>query len=125
MRDKEVQAKPEEIIRQLWIHKLINHYGYPIARLTVEFPITFGRDSSKRADIVVFDKDRLTVPYLIVEVKAIKQKDGKEQLKSYTHATGSPLAMWSNGEQAVIWHRKNPNYFVEIPDLPAASRCRS
>jgi type I restriction enzyme M protein len=88
----------------------------------VEYPITFGRDNSKRADIVVFDKDRPDIPYAIVEVKKVKQKDGKAQLKSYTHGTGAPLALWSNGEQVVVWHRKNPNYFVEIPDLPAAGQ---
>ncbi|MBV8549133.1 MAG: N-6 DNA methylase [Alphaproteobacteria bacterium] len=117
-RDKDVIAKPEEIVRQLWLIHLHHHYQYPVSRLTVEYPITFGRDSSKRADIVVFDADRPTVPYLVVEVKQEKAKDGKEQLKSYTHATGAPLALWSNGIQSVIWHRKNPNYFVEIPDLP-------
>ena len=30
-------------------------------------PDTFGRDSSKRADIVIFDADRPTVPYTIIE----------------------------------------------------------
>ncbi|MDD5057845.1 MAG: N-6 DNA methylase [Sideroxydans sp.] len=122
VRNKEIQAKPEEIVRQLWLHRLIHHYGYPVARLSVEYPITFGRDSSKRADIVVMDADRLTVPYLIVEVKQPTAKGGKEQLRSYTHATGAPLALWSDGLQAVIWHRKNPNYFVEIPDLPTVGQ---
>lgn len=122
VRGKDVQAKPEEIVRQLWLHRLIHHYGYPVARLTVEYPITFGRDSSKRADIVVMDADRPTVPFLIVEVKQPTSKGGKEQLRSYTHATGAPLALWSDGLQAVIWHRKNPNYFVEIPDLPTAGQ---
>src|SRR5882724_6330862 len=69
VRDKELSAKPEEIIRQLWLHRLEHHYKYPVARLSVEYAITFGRDTSKRADIVVFDADRPTVPYLIVEVK--------------------------------------------------------
>ena len=91
IRGKEVQAKPEEIVRQLWIHRLINHYKYPASRLTIEYPVTFGRDSSKRADIVVLDADRPTVPYIIVEVKEVRAKDGKDQLKSYTHATGAPL----------------------------------
>ncbi|HKB97199.1 MAG TPA: N-6 DNA methylase [Terriglobales bacterium] len=122
IRAKEVQAKPEEIIRQLWIQRLATHYHYPLARIQVEYPITFGRDTSKRADIVVMDSDRPTVPYLIVEAKREKAKDGKEQLKSYTHATGAPLAMWSDGSQAISWHRKNPNYFVEIPDLPTAQQ---
>lgn len=122
VRGKDILAKPEEIIRQLWLHRLIHNYGYPVQRLSLEYPITFGRDSSKRADIVVFDADRPTVPYLIVEVKQSKLKDGKEQLRSYTHATGAPLALWSNGADSIIWHRKNPNYFVEIPDLPTATQ---
>lgn len=122
VRGKDLVAKPEEIVRQLWLHRLEYHFKYPVARLAVEYPITFGRDSSKRADIVVFDADRPTVPYLIVEVKQPKMKDGKDQLKSYTHATGAPLALWSDGAQVLVWHRKNPNYFVEIPDLPTASQ---
>ncbi|MBX3330659.1 MAG: N-6 DNA methylase [Nitrospira sp.] len=121
-RGKELLAKPEEIVRQLWIHRLLNHYKYPLGRLMVEHPITFGRDSSKRADIVVFDADRPTVAYLIVEVKQPTIQGGKDQLKSYTHATGAPLALWSDGGQAVAWHRKNPNYFVEIPDIPTATQ---
>lgn len=39
VRGKEVQAKPEEIIRQLWIHRLKTHYQYPVPRLQVEYPI--------------------------------------------------------------------------------------
>lgn len=122
IRNRDVPAKPEEIIRQLWLHRLTKHYGYPVSRLTLEFPITFGRDSSKRADVVVFDGDRPTVPYVIIEVKQGTVKSGKEQLKSYTHATGAPLALWSDGTASVVWHRKNPNYFVELPDLPNASQ---
>jgi type I restriction enzyme M protein len=122
VRGKEVLAKQEEVVRQLWLRRLINHYGYSRDRLAVEYPITFGRDSSKRADIVVFDADRATVPYLVIEVKQTKLKDGKEQLRSYTHATGAPLAMWSDGGISTVWHRKNPNYFVEIPDLPTSGQ---
>ena len=122
VRNKDVQLKPEERTRQLWLSRLIDRYGYPASRIAVEYPITFGRDSSKRADIVVFDADRPTVPYIIIEVKQGKLHDGKEQLRSYTHATGAPLAMWSNGILAEVWHRKNPNYFVSIHHLPRASQ---
>jgi type I restriction enzyme M protein len=122
IRKKEIIARPEEAVRQLWILRLTKYYGYPLGRLSVEYPITFGRDTSKRADIVIFDADRPTVPYAIVEVKQPKFKDGKEQLRSYTHATGAPLALWSNGAQTVVWHRKNPNYFVELPELPTATQ---
>lgn len=122
VRNKNILVKKEEIVRQLWIYRLIHHYGYPLKRLAVEYPITFGRDTSKRADIVVFDADRPNVPYIIAEVKQATSKGGKEQLRSYTHATGAPLALWSNGVQPVAWHRKSPNYFVEIPDLPTATQ---
>lgn len=114
-------AKPEEIVRQLWLVTLTTKYKYPLSRLQVEYAITFGRDTSKRADIVIMDADRPTVPYLIFEVKQQHVKGGKEQLKSYTHATGAPLAAWSDGNSFVVWHRKNPNYFEEIPALPRAN----
>ena len=77
-RKKDVPAKKEEIIRQLWLRRLTADYRYPIERIQVEYPITFGRDTSKRADIVVFDDDRRTVPYIMIEVKALKLKDGKD-----------------------------------------------
>lgn len=120
VRNKEILAKPEEIVRQLWLQRLTQHYGYPVTRLAVEHPITFGRDTSKRADIVVFDADRPTVPYIIVEVKQGKLKDGKGQLKSYCHATGAPMGVWSNGEQLSFYHRKDPNYFEDIPAIPSS-----
>lgn len=122
MRNKEVQLKPEERTRQLWLARLIGKLSYSPSRIVVEYPITFGRDSSKRADIVVFDADRPTVPYIIVEVKQKKYKDGKEQLRSYAHATGAPLALWSDGIVAEVWHRKNPNYFMPIHELPRADQ---
>lgn len=122
VRDKEVQLKPEERTRQLWLARLIGKLGYTRSRIAIEYPITFGRDSSKRADIVVFDADRPTVPYIIVEVKQAKYKDGKEQLRSYAHATGAPLAVWSDGILAEVWHRKNPNYFMPIHELPRADQ---
>ncbi len=122
VRKKDIQAKPEEIIRQLWVYRLLNHYKYPLCRMTVEYPVTFGRDSSKRADIVIFDADRPTVPYIIVEIKQMTAKGGKDQLKSYTHATGAPLALWSDGTKSIIWYRQNPNYFIEISDLPTVTQ---
>jgi type I restriction enzyme M protein len=122
VREKEVLLKPEERTRQLWLARLIDKLGYAPSRIAIEYPITFGRDSSKRADIVVFDADRPTVPYIIVEVKQAKYKDGKEQLRSYAHATGAPLAVWSDGILDEVWHRKNPNYFMVIHELPRADQ---
>lgn len=118
IRDKEIQLKPEETIRQLYLGKLINDYGYPKKSIKLEYPIRFGRDSKKAADIVIFDKDRPTVEHIIIEVKKPKLKDGKEQLKSYCNATGAPIAIWTNGEQISHYNRKDPNYFEDITDIP-------
>ncbi|GAB2176906.1 N-6 DNA methylase [Dongia sp. agr-C8] len=122
IREKNVPLKQEELIRQLWINRLLDKLAYPKRRIAVEYPITFGRDTSKRADVVVFDADRPTVPYIIIEVKQSTYKDGKEQLRSYAHATGAPLALWSNSKLAEVWHRKNPNYFMPIHVLPRADQ---
>src|SRR5205085_11964909 len=72
------------------------------------------------ADIVIFDKDHPTSAYILVELKKPKFKDGKDQLKSYCHATGSPIGVWTNGGQVSFFHRKDPNHFEEITDIPSA-----
>lgn len=120
-REKVVRATPEEVVRQLWLDRLVNVYDYPLSRIRVEDPVVIGRDTTKRADIVITDADRPDTPYVIIEVKQVKAKDGKEQLRTYTNATGAPLAVWSRGAETIVWNRRDPNFFVEIPDLPGAS----
>jgi len=121
VRKKQIKLTPEEAVRQLFLDKIINFYGYFVDRLSVETPIYFGRET-KRADIVIFDKDRPTVPYIIVELKKPKATDGKDQLKSYCNATGAPIGVWTNGEQIRYWNRKDPNYFEAITDIPKATQ---
>ncbi|MEX2362585.1 MAG: N-6 DNA methylase, partial [Balneolaceae bacterium] len=83
--------------------------------------VSFGRQK-KRADIVVFDKDHTTAPYILVELKKPKLRDGKEQLKSYCHATGTPIGVWTNGESISYYHRKDPNYFEDLSAIPRADQ---
>ena len=114
-------AKPEEVVRQLWIARLLNHYHYPKNSLAIEFEIPFGRSNKGRADIVVLDGGR---PYIIIEVKAANLKDGKDQLKSYSNTTNAPLAVWSNGGTTSVYHRRvakdsqKTDHLIEIPDFP-------
>lgn len=121
IRDKEVQLKPEEIVRQLYATRLINRYGYPGKRLSFEHAVNFGKER-KKADIVIFDKDRPDTAYIIVELKKPKLKDGKSQLRSYCNATGAPIGVWTNGEQISHYHRKDPNHFEDITDIPKAEQ---
>lgn len=121
VRDKQIKLTPEEIIRQLYLDKLMNEYGYPKSRIQVEYPVHFGREV-KRADIIIMDKLQITTPYIIIEVKKPKLKEGKEQLKSYCNATGATMAVWSNGSQISYYHRKDPNYFEPIPNIPTQDK---
>ena len=121
VRGKDIKLTPEEAVRQLYIYKLIHEYNYPVDRIKLETPIHFGREI-KRADITIMDKDRPTVPYIIVELKKPKLTDGKEQLKSYCNATGAPIGVWTNGEQISCYNRKDPNFFEMISDIPKATQ---
>ncbi|MGI5172431.1 N-6 DNA methylase [Treponema sp. OMZ 840] len=117
IRDKEIRLTDEELVRQLYIYKLIHIYSYPKDKMELEYNVSFGREK-KRADIVIFDKNAVTTPYIIVELKKPKLKDGKEQLKSYCNATGAPIGVWTNGGQISFYHRKDPNFFEDIPNIP-------
>ena len=117
IRKKEIRLTPEETVRQLYLKVLTEQLGYPTDRIELEYAVSFGREK-KRADIVIFDKDRTTSPYIMVELKKPKLKDGKEQLKSYCNATGAPIGVWSNGESISYYHRKDPNYFEDLSQLP-------
>jgi len=117
IRDKDIKLKPEEIVRQLYLRRLLNSYHYPKKRIAVEFPVQMGSEK-KSADIVILDKDHPTSAYIIVELKKPKWKEGKDQLKSYCHATGAPIGVWTNGSQITYYHRKDPNYFEDLTDIP-------
>lgn len=121
VRKKEIKLTPEEAIRQLYVLVLRDDFGYSTDRMELEYAVSFGREK-KRADIVVFDKNQTTTPYIMVELKKPKLKDGKEQLKSYCNATGAPIGIWSNGDSISFYHRKDPNYFEDIPGIPRADQ---
>lgn len=120
VRNSEKKLTPEEVVRQLYVMVLNEDLGYPTTRMELEYGVTFGLEK-KRADICIFDKVNVTAPYILVELKKPKLKEGKEQLKSYCNATGAPMGVWSNGEQISFYHRKDPNYFEDIPEIPKAT----
>ena len=120
VRDKDVQLKPEEVVRQLYAAKLINDYKYPKSRLAMEYQVDFGTGTGS-ADIVISDKDRPDSAYIVVEIKKPKLLEGKRQLRSYCNATGAPIGVWTNGQQISHYNRKDPNYFEDITDIPDAN----
>lgn len=120
VRRKDIQLKPEEAVRQLYLTVLNEKYGYSFDRMEIEYAVSFGREK-KRSDIVIFDKKDTRSIYIMVELKKPKLKDGKEQLKSYCNATGAPIGVWSNGDSISFYHRKDPNYFEDLSAIPTST----
>ena len=123
---KDRPAKPEEIVRQLYIKMLMDDYGYPTERIAIEKPVQMGSTvHDKPADIVIWDKDDPTAAYIIIECKNPKRSDGLEQLKSYCNAEGSPIGVWTNGGETIYLHRRDPNYYQNLSDIPRANQTLS
>jgi type I restriction enzyme M protein len=114
------KSSPEEIVRQLWIYKLIHQYGYQPDEIDLEKSVQFGTEVGiKAADIIVYTDDTKETPKIIVECKKPKRKDGIEQLKSYMNAKGAPVAVWSNGSDSIILYRPYPKEFENtLFDIP-------
>ncbi|OGE13280.1 hypothetical protein A2305_00825 [Candidatus Curtissbacteria bacterium RIFOXYB2_FULL_41_10] len=112
-------GEPEEIVRQLWIQKLIKDYHYPLDRIGVEVSVDFGREvHEKAADIVVYQEDKETC-LIVLEMKSPDAKDGLEQIKSYLNAKGSPIGVLSDGKATVILYRPYPHQFENtLRDIP-------
>ena len=114
------KSAPEEIVRQLWVYKLIHQYGYKADEIELEKSVQFGTEvGTKAADIIVYTDATKETPKIIVECKKPKRKDGIEQLKSYMNAKGAPVAVWSNGSDSIILYRPYPKEFNDtLFDIP-------
>ena len=115
---KSNKSAPEEIVRQLFLNLLIKNYKYPLELIEIEKSVNFGREK-KRADIVVFQNDKIT-PKILIEVKEPKEDNDIEQLKSYLNAEGAPVGVGINGKVRLILYRPYPKDFDDTLDnIPA------
>jgi type I restriction enzyme M protein len=125
-RQKWLKARPEEVVRQLFLIWIQENLKYPLSRVGVEWPLQIGEDAEKqRADIVIFNDDACTDPYLIFELKNPGISEGLEQLRSYLNWTGCFFGCWSNGNDPTyqfreedIQTKKAPYKYRDIPRLP-------
>lgn len=131
VRDKQIKLTPEEIIRQLYLDKLMNEYGYAKNKIRVEVAVQKGRDTGekegkKRIDILVCDEKGS--PYIIVEVKKPKVKDGYAQLESYMRWENAPIGVLCNGDSIEeFYHNKeDKNYkttkLEKLSNIPNATQ---
>jgi len=114
------KSQPEEIVRQFYLIKLVEEYGYPKSFIKCEVWVNFGHEK-KRADIVIYQNIELTTPWIIVEAKEPNQRNNIQQLKSYLNAEWSPIGVWINGKDINIFLRPYPKDFEVMPDIPKYS----
>ncbi len=128
-RQRWYRAKPEEIVRQLFLVWIQDSLHYPLTRINVEWSVQMGQDTEKeRADIVIFSDDACTDPYIVFELKRPSSEEGLEQLRSYLRWTGCFFGCWSNGNDHSYQlreedqeTRKAPYTFRDIGRLPKLS----
>ena len=119
VRKKDLVLTPEEWVRQHIIHFLINEKQFPIGLIASEFSLNYN-GISKRADIVVFNRD--SKPVLIVECKApeiVLSEATVRQIAQYNYNLGVDFLMLSNGVDHVICKidriQGKINYLQELP----------
>lgn len=125
-RQRWFRARPEEVVRQLFLVWIQETLRYPLVRIQVEWPVQMGEDAEKeRADIAVFSDDACTDPYVLFELKKPDSAEGLDQLRSYLNWTGCFFGGWSNGNEYSFQLReedtttkKAPYKYRTIPRLP-------
>lgn len=117
--EEKQRGAPEEIIRQLWIFKLIIDYSYPLDQIKVEENVYFGKEIKiKDADIVVYHKDKIS-PFIVIETKKPDEKSGLAQVKAYSSSMGALIAVWTNGQVSQVLYRLHSSREYEyLSDIP-------
>lgn len=120
LRKKDLVCTPEEWVRQHVIHYLIGE-GFPEGLIASEFNLSYnGRE--KRADLVVFDKERN--PLMVVECKAPEvalTEKVLQQIAAYNHQLRVEYLMMTNGLKHIFCRVDQQtgriDYMEVLPDL--------
>lgn len=97
IRKKEIVATPEEILRQMILHFLLEEKNCPAGLIRVEKGVKMN-GMTKRADILIHDKNG--EPWLLVECKSPKvavNQDVFDQTARYNLALKVPFLAVTNG----------------------------
>lgn len=121
LKDKWLVLKPEEEVRQKYISRLVDCYGYALNQMDQEIQVSNSQrgQGAARADIVVWrskeDKDGKKYPLIIVECKAESVTIHKED-----YYQGMNYASWAHADFFVTTNLKETRIFKivkgEIPD---------
>ena len=134
LKDKWLVLKPEEEVRQKYIARLVESYGYSYDQMEQEMQVTNSQrgQGAARADIVIWKnaKDKATkkYPLIVVECKAESISIRKED-----YYQGMNYASWSHADFFVTTNLKEtrifkvvkgqiPDSLDEIADIPTAAK---
>ena len=123
---------PEEKVRQEYIVKLVNEYGYSLEQMAQEIKVnnSLRGQGNARADIVVWrskkDKDESKAAFIVVECKAENVRIREED-----YYQGYNYASWAGASFFVTTNEKETKYFnvdknylpkelVEVVAIPTA-----
>ena len=137
LKKKWLVLKPEEEVRQQYICRLVESYGYSLGQMEQEMQVTNSQrgQGAARADIVVWrsseDKEANKYPLIIVECKAESVTIRKED-----YYQGMNYASWAHADFFVTTNLKEtrvfkmvkgqiPDRLDEIADIPDASKANN
>lgn len=117
------ELTPEEFVRQLYAHKLLEEYGYSKEQLKFEVPVVYaGREkiTDKRIDIAVFSDAEKKKLDIVIEIKRPEVKDEnveydgesstpRQQLESYCLLRKAQVGVITNGANLLKFYAA-PDY---------------
>lgn len=119
------ELKPEEVVRQLYAHLLMEKYEYPKELLEFEVPAMFAGRSciidDKRIDIAIYSDTTKKKFRIIIEVKRPEVKDENarygtesttpyEQMNSYCSNKHAEVGVIANGANLCKFYSKKDDY---------------
>lgn len=123
---KENLNDPEEKVRAEYCFDLIEKYGYPAARIGLEVEMP-DRTPERYADIVIYENDAQTKPYIVVECKKDGISDAEfeqatKQAIANARVLHAPYANCVAGNtrramETAIWNDREPEK-ATITDIP-------
>ena len=132
LKGKWLVAKPEEEVRQKYICRLVDSYGYDINQMDQELKVTNSQrgQGAARADIVIWksakDKANGKSAFIVVECKAESvtiRKDDYYQGYNYASWAGADFFVTTNLKETRIFKvvkGELPKKLEEIVDIPSA-----
>lgn len=137
LKDKWLVLKPEEEVRQKYICRLIDNYGYSVEQMDQELQVSNSQrgQGAARADIVIWknveDKVNSKSPIIVVECKAeaitIHEAD---YFQGYNYASwaGADFFVTTNLKETRIFRvikGELPKRLEEIVDIPDATKANN